>query len=366
MRFVEAWQRFWFRPAPLARLAAFRVLVMALVFVELRAYAPALLNGCRLAHSGAEGAQWNPIFLVSTLGLRPIAPELAELILVVGGIAALCGLVGLFSNLSCAVAGLVLLFEAAMVYSFEKVHHDKFALALTLLVLPLAPIGARLSLDAWIGALVRKWRGGAPQSIDEASGVSEFARFPLRCTQVSLAIGYGCSGLSKWVLAGPQWANGYTLMSFLSEFDRPWTPWVVGGVERMTIFSVFALAVQVTFPLILVWPRLAWFFVPAVISNHVVNWMTMDTGPYASLWILTFAFVPFERVPTWVSESLRSTSWFRRVLAVVAPLAPMALIGWLWFAHYLPPWSASIAVVLVAAGWRSLARGRPNATSEAC
>lgn len=363
MRFVEAWQRFWFRPAPLARLAAFRMLVMALVFVELRAYAPALLNGCRLAHSGAEGAQWNPIFLVSTLGLRPISPELAEQILLVGGIAALCGLVGLFSNLSCAVAGLVLLFEAAMVYSFEKVHHEKVALAFTVLALPLGPIGARLSLDAWIAALVRKWRGAPEQGA--ASGLSEFARFPIRCTQVSLAIGYGCAGLSKLVLAGPRWANGYTLMSFLSEFDRPWSHLVAGGAVRMTIFSVFALTVQITFPLILLWPRLAWFFVPAVTANHVVNWMTMDTGPYASLWILTLAFVPFERVPSWVSENLRSTSWFRRVLAVVAPLAPTVLIGWLWFAHYLPPWSACIAVVLLAWSWRALARTRQTGIAAA-
>ena len=33
MRFAEAWDRFWFEPAPLARLAAFRALVMALVFI---------------------------------------------------------------------------------------------------------------------------------------------------------------------------------------------------------------------------------------------------------------------------------------------------------------------------------------------
>jgi hypothetical protein len=356
VRFVDAWQRFWFRPAPLARLAAFRMLVMALVFVELRAYAPALRNACRLAHSGAEGAHWNPIFLVSILGLRPIAPELAEQILLVGGVAALCGIVGLFSNASCAVAGLVLIYETALVYSFEKVHHDKFALAFTLLALPLAPIGARASLDAVLANLARAWRGADRV---EAPTHSDLARFPLRCTQVSLAVGYGCAGLSKLVIAGPQWVNGYTLMSYLAEFDFPWSPLIAGGVMRMTLFSVVALATQLSFPGVLLWRPLAWFCLPAVVGNHVVNWMTMDTGPYASLWFLTVAFLPLERVPEWIRESLRSTSWPRRVLGVVAPLAPALLVGWLWFGHYLPGWSATLLLPIAATLLLRLTRTTP-------
>lgn len=364
MSFVDAWRSFWFAPVPLTRLAVFRVLVMALAFVELRAYTPAFLAGAELAHSGVEGAFWNPIFALTALDLEPPSPELAALCVRIGAVAALCGIVGLFSNLSCAVAASSLLYTAAMVYSFEKVHHDKVALAFTLLVLPLAPIGARLSLDASIARFFRAWRRSEPAPRDTLGDTSVFAGFPMRCTQVTLAIGYGCAGLSKLIIAGPQWANGYTLMGYLAEFELPWSPWFVGGVVRMTAFSIFALGLQLAFPLILIWPRLAWLFVPAAISNHIVNWMTLDTGPYASLWILTLAFVPFEQVPGWVREGLRSRSWPRRVFALVAPLAPTLLIGWLWFAHYLPPWSAFLAVAMLAMLWRSLARASQVVLTE--
>ncbi len=341
MRFLEAWREFWFRPASLERLALFRILLMTLVCVEFIAYEPMLLAGAELAASRVEGAFWNPIFAVSALGLEPPSPELARSVMTVGSIAAACGLLGLLSNLSCAVAGACLVYAAAMVYSFEKVHHDKAALAFTLAVLPFAPIGARWSLDAAILRVLRAWRGGAAP---DNSARSQFALFPLRFTQVTLALGYGAAGASKLIVAGPQWANGYTLMSFLAEFDMPATPWFAGGVERMMLFSVFALGVQLGFPSILFWPRLAWFFVPAVVLNHVINWLTLDTGPYASLWFLTIAFVPLERVSAWVRAALRSRRWRRRVLGVMAPLAPAALMSWMWFTHYLPAWSAAVFV----------------------
>lgn len=353
MRFLELWREFWFRPAPLTRLAVFRVLVMALVCVEFIAYEPMLIAGSELAHARVEGAFWNPVFAVSALGLDPPTPEFARSVVAFGLAAALCGLVGLATNLSCALAGAALVYCAAMVYSFEKVHHDKVALAFTLAVLPLGPIGARWSLDCALARVVRAWRN---KFGDERPELSEFARFPLRFTQATLALGYGAAGISKLVVAGPQWANGYTLMSFLAEFDQPWSRWIGGDVVRMTIFSVFALAVQLSFPALLFWPRLAWGLVPAVVANHIVNWMTLDTGPYASLWFLTIVFVPFERVPDWVRAALRSKSWLRRALGLLVPLAPTALMGWLWFAHYLPIWVAIVFVPLGATALLSLSR----------
>lgn len=353
MRFLELWREFWFRPAPLTRVAVFRVLVMALVCVEFIAYEPMLIAGSELAHACVEGAFWNPVFAVSALGLDPPTPEFARSVVVFGSAAAVCGLVGFATNLSCAIAGAALVYCAAMVYSFEKVHHDKVALAFTLAVLPLGPIGARWSLDSALARVLRAWRNEPSAGSTE---LSEFARFPLRFTQATLALGYGAAGVSKLVVAGPQWANGYTLMSFLAEFDQPWSHWVGGGVVRMTFFSVFALAVQLAFPALLFWPRLAWGLVPAVVVNHLVNWMTLDTGPYASLWFLTIVFVPFERVPGWVRTALRSKSWLRRALGLLVPLAPTALMVWLWFAHYLPAWVAIVFVPLGAAALLALSR----------
>jgi hypothetical protein len=353
MSFVEralaSWERFWFAPVPLARLAAFRALVMALVLVDLIAYAPAFREGHRLASSGNGAARWNPIFAFDVLGILPGTPAQAEAVVAVGLVAATLAIVGLASRASCAVAGLALLYVAATVYSFEKVHHDKVALAFTLVALPFAPVGARGSVDAALRSAWRAWRGrSGPERARDEPDPAGLAGVPIRVTQVSLAIGYGCAGLSKLAIAGPEWVNGYTLMAITSEFDGPWTPWLAGDVTRMAAFSAFALATQLAFPLALFSRRAVWILVPAVVATHVVNWKTLDTGPYATLWFLGIAFVALERVPAWMRESLASPSPSRRALGVVVPLAPTALVAWLWFGHYLPAWTLVVWIPIAA------------------
>jgi hypothetical protein len=326
MRLAEAWNRFWFEPAPLARLAAFRALVMALVFCDLLAYSATALRNSALVDAGSAGLHWRPIYAFKLLGLQPIGVSTAEAVVAVGLIAAAMGAIGLCSNLSCVVAGLSSIYLSGLVYSFEKVHHDKIALAFTVLALPLAPIGARGSLDALIRRIFRALRG-EPQGIEPATSV--FARFPLRVAQVSLAIGYAGAGISKLVIAGPEWVNGYTLMAIFAEFDTPWSVWLGGGVVRASLLSIGALFVQCTFPVILVRPRWAWFYVPAAFGFHIGNWLSMDTGPYMTVWFLLIAFVPLERVPGWVREHLRSRSPARVALGLLAPGIPIAVVAWI-------------------------------------
>ena len=74
---------------------------------------------------------------------------------------------------------------------------------------------------------------------------------------------------------------------------------------RESHHALFRAASQIATPLITAYgwrlamvivSLLVWMLlVPAVVMNHVVNWMTLDTGPYASLWFLTVVFVPFDR-----------------------------------------------------------------------
>jgi hypothetical protein len=110
--------------------------------------------------------------------------------------------------------------------------------------------------------------------------------------------------------------------------------------------SIGVVAVQVLFPLVLVWPRLRWFFLPAATGFHLMTWKTMDTGPYMRLWLLLWAFVPLERVPGALARGLR-----RGPLAAVVILLPVlayALLVGTVAADVLPVWLLLTVGVLLA------------------
>jgi hypothetical protein len=329
-------ERWFHAEVPAVRLGAFRALVCAVALYDVLLWAPVVLTDAAAVSDGGTLRPWTPIYLFQVLGLGPIPLPTAQLVQTVTVVALAAGAVGLGSRLACAIGALGFLYWSGLGYSFGKPHHDKIALAFAVSALPFARVGAAVSIDA----LLRRWwrRGRAP--------VTTVAAMPIRLTQFSLAVGYCGAGSAKLLLGGPQWFNGYTLQGIMLGHDGDWSRIFAANVDLCRLQSIGVVAVQVLFPLVLVWPRLRWFFLPAATGFHLMTWKTMDTGPYMRLWLLLWAFVPLERVPGALARGLR-----RGPLAAVVILLPVlayALLVGTVAADVLPVWLLLTVGVLLA------------------
>ncbi len=313
----DAWHRFWFAPASLVRLGIWRALVCSLALHDVMLMR-GILRHDAAQFAGAQGARsWNPIYLFDLLGIQPLSPFGVEVLLVVAVASLGFGACGLFARTSCAVGAVVFFLEAGLVYSFGKPHHDKVALAFALAVLPLAPVGARVSLDAI--RLAARDSGPLPS-------LSEWAGWPIRVAQVAVATGYCLAGSSKLWMAGLDWFNGYSLQGILVGHDNHFARLVAGNLLACRVQAVGLVATQALFPLVFVLPRLRWVFLPLAVSFHLVTWATMDTGPYMRLWLLVAAFLPLEQVPVTLRRWIREAGGFRALAAVVLTLGVTGLV----------------------------------------
>jgi hypothetical protein len=329
VRLLERWRAFWFAETPLVRLALFRIVVLALALADLIAYSHTALGDAQAVANGVQSKVWRPIYAFELLGLAPIDLGAARLVYACALVATGAGLVGAATRLALPLAALASLYWTGLVYSFGKPHHDKVALAFALLALACSPCGARLSLDAWLWR--RRGRAPGPET-------SPFAGLPLRVTQVTIALGYCAAGLTKLARAGLEWANGYTLMATMMKYDNLASAWLSSHLELCRATSIVTLLTQATFPVVLVWPAARWYYLPASVAFHLATWWTMDTGPYITLWLLLVAFLPLERVPSWVAEPWRRGARAAALARGLVALVPATLVLWiLWF--YFPGWT---------------------------
>jgi len=356
-RVLGAWDGFWFGEAPLLRLAIFRIVVLATALWGILYYGAAVEQHARGASAAFLQRPWRPIFAFEVLGLVPPGPEAFDVVSTLLFVAIGMGLVGLFTRLACVAVAVLTFYWVGTFYSFGKPHHDFVALMFALLALPFSPAGARLSLDAAIASWRRERRGVAGK--EPVAEVGKGAALPLRLTQISIAIGYCFAGATKLVRAGPEWANGFTLQGMMLEFDAPWTALLARHREILVFVSAGTLLVQTTFPLVLVWPRLRWFYLPAAALFHLVSWKTMSTGPYVTLWFLLASFVELERVPATLGRLLARGDWTLRLLRGLAMTAVATALLALYF-RQVPVWvGAGLLAFLAVNGGVGRARRRP-------
>ncbi len=316
-----AWDRFWFGEASLLRLALFRIVVLATALWGIRYYGAAVEQHARGEAAAFLQRPWRPIYVFETLGIGPIGPEAFGTVSTVLFAALGLGILGLFTRLACLAAAALAFYWVGTFYSYGKPHHDFVALMFALLALPFAPVGARLSLGAALARWRRSGRGIAPGRTPD---IAPWAALPLRVTQVSVAVGYFFSGATKLAQAGGEWINGYTLQGIMLEFDAPWTSFFAQHRVPLVFLSAGILSLQTTFPLVLLFPRLRWLYLPSAALFHVVAWKTMSTGPYVTLWFTLACFLELERVPGFLGRLLRTGPWGLRLLRV-APFAAAAI-----------------------------------------
>ncbi|MEM7198700.1 MAG: DCC1-like thiol-disulfide oxidoreductase family protein [Planctomycetota bacterium] len=330
------WQRFWYAPVPLTRLAAFRIIIMILALWDLVGYSRLVLPEAAAVSGAGTPRPWNPIFAFEVLGLQPIGLPVATAVYTVLLVAIACGILGIATRVACLVVALLAFYWSGLAYSFGKPHHDKIALVFALLALPLAPVGARLSIDSLIARVRRVRRGGAPTDVPRQS---EWAGIPMRLCQLTIALGYFLAGASKLKLGGLEWLNGYTLQGIMMGHDNHWSAFFAGNRRACQVMSAGLVFTQFTYPVVLLWPRLLWFYIPSVTLMHLITWHTMDTGPYMSLWLTQVAFLPLDRAPAAVRTWLTTGPLLRRLVAFLGTAAVIALVLYVLFMN-IPTWVA--------------------------
>ncbi|MEM8710565.1 MAG: HTTM domain-containing protein [Planctomycetota bacterium] len=333
--------------------------MMLAVYDAIGRFAPAIAQHVGSDHASFVDRPWNPIFALELLGLGPPSPALADLTHSVVFWSMLFAFVGLFTRIACITLAISFTYMAAVHYSLGKPHHDCVQLTFGIWALALSPAGGRISVDSCIRRLVRALRG---QGRGPVASVATWAAFPIRATQISIAIGYFFAGATKLAIGGLPWANGYTLQAIMLSYRSPWSGALSDDVFLCQLMQVGLLAVQGTFPLVFLHPWLRWFYVPMAVVFHLMAMQTMNTGHFMTLWFpLLGAFIAWERVPDFLRRNVRDARPPKRL----ATLALLAGASWIVASIYFaprPPWMAwSVVVPLGAFLW--IVRPRRSARS---
>jgi Vitamin K-dependent gamma-carboxylase len=300
-RWIARWNAWWFPTTPLVHLAICRIVAVG---SQLFWFYPDLEEHRNLLVK-------NPDFIEPQLLTRVIAaivprdlfytPDTFSLLYWVTAAAGVAALVGLFTRASLLVFALGTWVFVAHLFSYGDRHHTEALLGIFLMVLPLAPAGARLSLDA---LRQRRRAGGAA----EPPQTSDLAIWPLKLIHILLAWTYFSAGISKLIHSGARWLNGYTLQghTFTDAIERghPLGIWLAQQHALAVALSFFTIALEVGFFVSLFLPRLAPLFILAALSFQIGLYATAGYDFFQSMVLLTLLLF-FLRPEWWQGLSRR-------------------------------------------------------------
>jgi predicted DCC family thiol-disulfide oxidoreductase YuxK len=318
----------WFAPAPLEDLALVRIVLVAmqlsLLLIPFFSVQVGACPGCDPEYQAwltvIDDREFAPLPALKVLlwpfgwGVRP-EPMLLQAVWLATVTAGVLALVGLYTRPSLLVlaAGSTLLVSHA--YSYHEGHHPEALLTIMLWTLALAPSGARRSLDHLRYRVRHAIASGRFEPEPPGPTLSPHARWPLRLGQWLLVVIYLSAGTSKLLNGGLEWFNGYTLAYYIGddalERGSALGVWLAQHVLLVQLISIGAIAVELGFGGVLLWPRLVWLFVLAGIGLHVGIYV-LQRAPFPQLIALYVVFVG-ELRQAWQRSPLA-----RRVAARVA------------------------------------------------
>ncbi len=290
-----AWERFFFPAMSPVRLAFMRAVCVALQLVWFGESLQSQLDKLEAP------SFYQPQLIVQALMLA--VPE--EALRSVGYVTGLYwvtmavgvfALLGLFTRVAMPAFALGTVLQIAGLYSYGEHHHPEAAYAVFLVLMAMAPCGRALSVDSWIAR-----KRGKPASVWGPQATTRFAMWPMRTAQVFLAIAYFDAFLSKMIVGGVDWINGYTLQTYLLQdgvrWDRPVGVWLAQSREIGILFAVGALAFEALFFVILFkrFRMLTPVFLLVGTGMHLTIWLA-QAAPFFQYLVLYLTWVPWERL----------------------------------------------------------------------
>ena len=212
-------------------------------------------------------------------GARPGA-SIVTIVWIVCGVAGLAALLGAYTRASLATFAVTATFLVVHQYAYGTMHHTEAAAVIMMWVLVLTPCGAELSVDA-MRSRVAESKARGQFVARGAGGESRDARWPMRLAQWLLVCVYLSAGLTKVVVAGPAWLNGFT-MSYYFLLDgmqhRLPVTLALANVHWLGIAcAAVALTFELTFVLCVLVPRVSLAYLAVGTALHTGIWLFM--GP---------------------------------------------------------------------------------------
>jgi hypothetical protein len=303
MNALRAIDRYWFVPAPPARLALLRILIGSFALAYLVFGFGVLTDVDRFGAS-----HFVPVGVVKVLA-GPLPHGVTVLLAAACIGLAIPFVLGFRYRLVAPLFSLGFLWVTSYRNSWGMIFHTENLLVLSLLVLAGSPAADALSLDA---------RGRPEPSAGGAYG------WPLRAMTWLTVIAYVLAGVAKLKLAGPDWADGELLRAQVAydnlrkiELGSNYSALGARLVEYVAPFAALSwltLALELGAPIALLGSRAALGWVAAAWLFHIGVLVLMAIPFLYQLSLVAYA--PFFPVERWLGPPVRRLSaGFARALA---------------------------------------------------
>lgn len=307
-RLLTAWNRYWFRPAPLLDLAVARIVAVSVQLLLIVVIRDKIGRALRMA--ALPDIFFEPLAVLRLVtDLIGLPPRLAsEEIVVIAWLTIACGLLalaGIMTNVSLLgfTAGNLLL--NGFVYSFGEFHHTEGIMILSLFILCFSPCGWVLSVDAMIAGWIRKRYGKQKNRTPILARTSIYAHWPGLLVAWLFGLIYLSAAAAKISRGGLDWMNGYTLQfNLLDSGVRKVTPlgvWLGQQHHLAVLLSWMVIVFESTFWLVPLIPKLIWVYVPIGIGLHLGILLAMGPDFYEFL-ALYAVLIPWGVVMTFFSK----------------------------------------------------------------
>ncbi len=298
-RWIERWNAFWFPTTSTVPLAICRILMVA---AQLYWLTQSMAEQYILLTRNSE-------FISPQLLIRAVAAVVPRDVLFTSSgfhalywitvVAGVLALIGLFTRASLFVFALANWIFTAHLYSYADIHHPEAVFSILLMLLPFAPSGDSLSIDA----LLRQPKAGG----GALSHQSDMAMWPLKTAWALMALTYFSTGLTKVVFGGLRWMNGYTLQAYLLadglRRDIPLGVWMSQHRTLCILMSIGTVVFELGFFTSLLRPRTAPLYFLGGVIFQIGLLVTAGHHFYPHIFVLVLLLFLIE--PGWWQSPLR-------------------------------------------------------------
>jgi predicted DCC family thiol-disulfide oxidoreductase YuxK/uncharacterized membrane protein YidH (DUF202 family) len=369
---LHFWNNYWFREAPLFNLGFCRIVIVGfqLFYLIFRNYLHQITAVIQIPGNNFEPL---PVFLFINFPFfgKTIPPDWfltgVFILTIASGFLAL---IGLRTKLSLLVFAIGSLYMQAYIYSFGTHHHPEALILIALFLLALSPAGKSLSLDD-LKRRVRKnldlKRFSHHQMLLQSSSL---AIWPLLVIQWLFALVYLSAAANKLTPGGTpsfDWLNGYTLQYYLARDGFTWGSsmgvWLSNFHGLAVFLSWLSILFEATFFLVLIFPRLIWFYIPCGALFHIGIYIC-QRAPFFQYIALYAVFIPWTVVIKSISNRLKWSSDQRKARIFYDGLCPICIRSMTVLCYF--DWFQRLDFSDLEISWHELSAIRPDISYEDC
>ncbi|MCI0692188.1 DUF393 domain-containing protein [candidate division KSB1 bacterium] len=181
-RLIQAWDKYWFMPGSLTRLAIYRIWVFSIILIDVLVWTRG-----HLRYADVDPQFYQPIYLLRLFNIPASAHPWLDIVYGALAIFVFLALIGFKTNFSAVMASGLYVYWVTQWFSSGWVHHP---LVFSMTVLALSPSGARLSADHLLKRLRENHAAQRFISKNKAADTSPYATWSLKFVQAIIILVY--------------------------------------------------------------------------------------------------------------------------------------------------------------------------------